>query len=248
MSLLVVIPTIKEVPTKDQLFNDLQNDLFVSEVLVIDNGDCFNLSNYPHLSKFQEIDAGCNLNWLAACNVGIGLAVTRGFTHVCLLNDDSILSRSFFQQMTTSAYRCKDLGALLPLYTGISCIAAHDDRSVEEWVPETKEEIINGIDGTCLFLPVSVIKSVGFLDPVFFGPGWGSELDFKLRLHKAGLHVYLTRRCKLWHSNATSASQIYGSEKEYCRQASLWAIEGFKLKYGNNWREDLKIPKAFKIN
>lgn len=246
MSVLVVVPTVGPVETKARLFKQLQKDTYVAEVIVVDNGECFNLKNHSHLKKFTEVDAGCNLHWLASCNLGAAIAASKNFQFVCFLNDDLILSNHFFRGLVHTAMSNDNVGAVVPLYTGKSCLPAYDDKSQEEWKAQQEDKRINGIDGTCLLIPTTVLKEVGYLDPVFYGPGWGSELDYRLRLEKAGYHVYLSKRCKAWHDNpATSYSKHYGSREQYVKTGCKLARQGFGKKYGPNWREELNLKKAF---
>jgi len=247
MSVLVVVPTVGPVPTKHKLFKQLQGDPHVSEVLVVDNGNCFNLKNHSHLKKFNEIDAGCNLNWLASCNLGMSVALTRSFEYVCLLNDDVTLSRQCFSGLLTAAKVNKDVGSVMPLYNSKSIIKAYDAASEEDWKPVQEDFPCIGVDGTCLLIPVRVIKAIGFLDPVFFGPGWGAAIDYRLRIYDIALKCFITRRSKVWHkTRSVSASKLYGSEETYVKKAAAWARQGLRQKYGPNWREDLNIKKAFK--
>lgn len=241
--LLVVIPTIFSHELRADLFQSLQAQSAVTSVLVVDNGNCFELAEHLELTKFSEIEAGCNLNWLAANNIGAAIALHDKFDYVCFLNDDVRLSVGFFDGLIAAAETCSEAGLISPLYTGWFCKAARDELPEDQWQRQAVETEVNYIDGTCMFMPVSTIRRVGFLDPSFKPPHWGADIDYSHRVREAGLKVCITHRAKLWHfedGGGCSALKRYGSRKAWQAAGMRQSRCDLNKKYGYRWRRLLE--------
>jgi GT2 family glycosyltransferase len=74
-------------------------------VLVIDNGSkAADLGRIT--SRFPEVEVIAlpdNLGWAGGNNVGMRLALDRGFGYVCLLNNDTLLDPTAIEELLTAA-------------------------------------------------------------------------------------------------------------------------------------------------
>lgn len=254
--ILVVIPTIFNNSFRENLLNQLCEESLVKQVVVVDNGNCFNLpeAKQQAWAKVQRIQAGCNLNWLASCNLGAAIAVAQQIPYVCFLNDDVRLSNPFFKEMLKTFTNCKNAAVVVPKYTGGFCQQARDLRNENEWKPEEKEQAVPFVDGTCMLFSLQTIQTVGLLDPIFQSPGWGADVDYAYRVRLAGKALYVSHRAMLWHGGengegGTSATQIYGGRARWKNHGIHQAARDLAGKYGHNWRNTVGLPRlAFVVN
>lgn len=245
--IFVVIPTILANELKASLFATLQEQPLVDTVLVVDNGNCFELKDYPELTKFREINAICNLNWLSSNNLGAAIALQGDFDYVCFLNDDVQLSTGFFAGLIESYKAQPTAGLVVPRYNGVFCSQAIDHRDMSDWEAEKTETSVAFVDGTCMFLSRKTLQIVGFLDPIFRSPGWGADVDYSYRVRQAGFEVFVSHRAMLWHNNqvgGTSAKIIYGNKRKWNQQGRRQARKDLQEKYGPEWRTVLSLSTS----
>ena len=261
--ILVVIPTIFKNSFKTNLLNQLCNSSLVKQVVVVDNGNCFEIppEKQQAWAKVQRIQAGCNLNWLTSCNLGAAIAIAQKIPYVCFLNDDVKLSHLFFKGMLKTFANCKDAAIVTPKYNGTYCITAKDFRNETEWKPEEKEQAVNYVDGTCMLISLQTLQTVGLLDPVFQPPGWGADADYSYRVRNQGKALYVSYRAMLWHGEdpssvqdsksyggtnskvhgGTSATIYYGGKKQWVQKGLQQVKRDMTYKYGQEWQSILNI-------
>ena len=251
--ILVVIPTIFKNSFKDNLLDQLCGESLVKKVLVIDNGNCFKIpaEKQQAWAKIQHVQAGCNLNWLASCNLGAAVTIAQQIPYVCFLNDDVRLSNLFFKEMIKTFTTCENAGVVVPRYTGY-CDTAREFRDEIDWKPEEKEQSVNHVDGTCMLISLQTLQTVGLLDPIFNPPGWGADQDYSYRVRCQGKALYVSYRAMLWHGedNEQNASNVYGgtSAKVFYGGKEHWQYNGCRQirrdmanKYGRDWRKILGL-------
>ena len=253
--ILVVIPTIIKNSFKDNLLDQLCAESLVKQVVVVDNGNCFNipLEKQQAWAKVQRLEAGCNLNWLTSCNIGAAITIAQQIPYVCFLNDDVKLSNMFFKEMIKTFNNCKDAAVVVPRYTGY-CATAKELSSETEWKPKDKEQSVNYVDGTCMLISLETLQTVGFLDPVFQPPGWGADQDYSYRVKCQKKSLYVSYRAMLWHGEknteknsyvygGTSATQLYGSKPNWQYEGKKQITRDMNYKYGSNWQKILGLQE-----
>lgn len=245
---LVVIPTIFEHPHKYVLLDQLVRDPYVAQIVIVDNGNCFQIleNRKETWAKVEIIRPGCNLNWLASCNLGITLMQERKLPYVCLLNDDTLISNPFFAGLLET-YQRPDAALVVPRYNGYFGTTAYCDKTPENWRSSTgmRELEITCADGTCMLLSQQSITKIGFLDPVFRHPGWGADIDYCHRVLQAGLKIYVSLRSMLWHvdkGGGTSARILYGDVQEWLARGTSQVFADLEAKYGSDWATKLSLP------
>lgn len=246
--ILVVIPTIIEHPYKYILLDQLVREPLVAQIVVVDNGNCFEIlkGREKKWKKVEIIRPGCNLNWLASCNLGATLMLERKLPYVCFLNDDVSISNCFFDGMIRTFSTFPKPAMVAPLYNGYYSQDAICIKNKEEWKPENFNCKVPYVDGTCLLIARSTIETVGLLDPIFREPGWGAETDYAYRIYVAGLKIFVCRASKIWHVHrrgGTSARIIYGNEENWQKIAIEQLLSCFLAKYKKN--ADTKLDKWF---
>lgn len=246
---LVVIPTIVVHPHKYVLLDQLVRDPYVAQIVVVDNGNCFEIpeNRKEDWAKVERIRPGCNLNWLASCNLGAALMQERKLPYVCFLNDDTSISNPFFEGLVETYRRQPEAALVVPRYNGYFGQTAQCNQTRENWKPEDKDLEVPYVDGTCLLLSQRSLTQVGFLDPLFRHPGWGADIDYSYRVAHSGLKIYVSFRSMLWHATregGTSARILYGSVNKWMARGLAQAKADLELKYGPDWRDKMPIPKG----
>lgn len=252
---IAVMPTICEHPKRHMLLRQLVKEPLVKTVLLIDNGGNFVIKDYqePYVDerikqKVEHIHPGCNLNWLHSNNLGIQIALERGFPYVCLINDDVEICpyNKFFNLLLQSFHDHPKAGAVVPLYNGSFGDQAHCRKNGREWDVEQLDKKVRWVDGTCVTLRTEAVRAVGMLDPSFRAPGWGAEVDYCHRLTQAGWELYLTHRNMLWHYKCIggrSAERVYGSRDNWIHMGCEQAKSDLEAKYGPSWRQIVPMPE-----
>lgn len=247
--ILVVIPTVIEHPYKYKLLDQLAQDPHVANIVVVDNGYCFEIPEafkQPG-SKLERVRPGCNLNWLSSCNLGAVLALERKIPYVCFLNDDVELSNPFFSGMLATFARNPNAAVVVPNYNGSFGENAHCAQNKESWQPRQADIKVSYIDGTCVLLPKRTLETIGLLDPVFQHPGWGADVDYAYRVAKQNKELYVCQEAMLWHAQpegGTSACVVYGSKEQWQLTGTRHMQVGFNTKYGKDWRKLIPLPEG----
>jgi len=253
--ILVVIPTIFKNSFKDNLLDQLCGDSLVKQVVVVDNGNCFEIppEKQQAWAKVQRVEAGCNLNWLTSCNLGAAITIAQQIPYVCFLNDDVKLSNPFFKEMLKTFTNCKDAAVVVPRYTGY-CPTAKELRNEADWKPEEKEKVVGYVDGTCMLISLQTLQTIGLLDPSFQPPGWGADQDYSYRVKCKGKSLYVSYRAMLWHGEedkekdnrvygGTSATKLYGSKANWLSAGCRQMNHDMDKKYGKDWKRILEIQE-----
>lgn len=244
---LVVIPTILPHASRSQLLDQLHQQEEVAAVIVVDNGNCFEVpaKKQEIWSKVEHIRPGCNLNWLHSNNYGAAIALERKVPFVCFLNDDVNLSPKFFKQLLQTFKHDPEAGVVVPQYTGSFGDRAFSRAKPSNFQPRDTETQVRWVDGTCMLISSETLQVVGLLDPCFRAPGWGSDVDYSHRVTESGRKLYVSHRAMLWHHanhGGLSARKVYGSRRKWIVAGMRQAKADLTAKYGPEWREVLPLP------
>jgi len=188
------------------------------DVLVIDNGSRTDELGavLEHFPQTEVIALPENLGWAGGNNVGLRLALARGYGFACLLNNDTVLEPEaiaellaavavvgapcllhpaiFFYDEPARPQLCPDLPATAAPQ---ACrLAAEHDIVEMDWAY-----------GACLLLPVAMLNAavpggVGLLDERFFLQL--EEQDYYRRAAAIGLRSYCARRARILHKESVS--------------------------------------------
>ncbi len=186
-------------------------------VLVIDNGSrddelCDIVARYPEIETMALPE---NLGWAGGNNVGLQLALERGFEHACLLNNDTVLDPTAIAEMLAAATRFPEPCLLHPT------IAYFDDPTQWQLNPQPLSTSDLGPDmvemdlayGACLMLPASIVRRVGLLDERFFLQL--EETDYFRRAQALGIHSFCARRARILHKESASFGGRITDTKTY---------------------------------
>jgi hypothetical protein len=102
-----------------------------------------------------------------------------------------------------------------------------------DYEPRSRHRDVAFVDGTCMAFPASTYELVGGLDAAGFGQfGWGAELDYSLRVRRAGLAVCVTELSFLTHIRQATGRLVCD---EYQGVAGAEMDASMRRKWGEEW-------------
>lgn len=183
-------------------------------VLVIDNGS--RTDDLGRIAaRFAEVEVvalGENRGWAGGNNVGLRLGLERGFEHICLLNNDTVLRPDALEELLAAAVAVGEPCLMHPV--------SHDfeDPTHPQLAPgpapatsdDTARRLAEQHDvveiacayGACLLVPAAVPRRIGLLDERFFLQM--EEEDYFRRARALGLRSYCARRARILHKVSAS--------------------------------------------
>ena len=216
-AVLVIILNFNGLADTLVCLESLRNQTSRPHVLVIDNGSRDDelggiATRYPEIETMALPE---NLGWAGGNNVGLQLALERGFEQACLLNNDTVLDPTAIAEMLAAATQFAEPCLLHPT------IAYFDGPTQWQLNPQPVSTSDLGPDlvemdfayGACLMLPASVVRCVGLLDERFFLQL--EEADYFRRARALGIRSLCTRRARILHKESVSFGGRITDTKTY---------------------------------
>lgn len=213
----------------DSIFKD-KNDSLIQKVIVIDNNSIDNSAKIITINqKIEFIQNIENLGFAKACNQGFKLCKSP---FVLLLNPDTILFETTLSdcaafmtknesvdilgcsllddtgKLTKSCSRFPTALRFLYDATGLSKIAPkifNPATIMTDWNHE-ESRFVDQVMGAFMFLRRSIFDKIGFFDEDFFV--YYEELDFSLRLAKAGGRTFYNTTINAIHSGEGTTKSV----------------------------------------
>lgn len=164
-----------------------------------------------HVTKVINMDA--NIGFTRANNVGIRYALRDGAEYILLLNDDTEVARDFLNKLIDVAESRPDAGMLGPKilfydqpkkiwfagarFNPETCMASSFDVDQAVQCENSVPIESDFITGCALLVKREVIEKIGLLDERIFI--YCEDLDWGLRLIKAGLRNLVVPDARIWH-------------------------------------------------
>jgi GT2 family glycosyltransferase len=186
------------------------------EVTVVDNGsggDDARILNQKFGDYIRLIESEQNLGFAKGCNIGIKDALDRGADYVVLLNNDTIVTTDFLDEIVNVVgvqekvgiaggkilcYEFPDTiwfaGGEIDYKTGKTPIRGSGE------VDRGQYDQVADVDWICscfMFISGDFLKEEGMLDERFFF-GW-EDADICVRAVKRGYRVIYVPEAKIWH-------------------------------------------------
>jgi hypothetical protein len=196
-------------------------------VVLVDNGSTDG-SIERLQSEFPEVKIiknGKNLGYAGGNNIGIEYALSKDADYIILLNNDTIVDVNLATELIQASHETGNLGIF-----GCVNYYYNDRKKIQfsggifNWktgdiIDTTRHKIDKGqfqllkevdtVVGSCLFLPTTIIKTVGLLDNRYFLTF--EESDLCCRVKKAGYKVYTYMGAGIWHKvSVTGQAQKKG--------------------------------------
>jgi len=201
------------------------------EQFVVDNASRDDTSQIveEHAPEVTLIRNTVNAGFPAANNQALTLARGR---YILLLNPDTIVAAEAFQAMVSFMDENPDCGVCGPtliradgteqvdlrppsgLFVVLQSLAVLRLWRQPSRLPDHRVEVVSG---ACLMFRRELLSTVGMLDPDLF---WCEDMDFCVRVRRAGFRVCPVRAARVIHLEGQSAASNIGL-KTYVINASL---------------------------
>ncbi len=199
-------------------------DSLLKEIIVIDNGSSDGsydwLVQQPDVLLIRNKE---NLGFAAGCNLGMDAA--HG-DFVCLLNNDVIVTPGWLERLLhqldpkaenfSPAGTVDVVGPVTNFVSGMQRVITRiydgtdelDVVAADVYVKnEFKLEVVEWIIGFCMVFRKELIDEVGPLDEVFGLGGW-EDVDFCMRVRKAGRSIGVARDVYVHHFGSITSREM----------------------------------------
>ena len=183
--------------------------------------------------RFRLVAHGINLGFVAGANEGMTLHADR---NVVLLNSDTEVSHGWLDRIAAHAERDPRIGTVTP-FSNNATICSYP-RTLES-NPLPPRETTASLDrafaranagrcadiptavGFCMYIPRRVIEAVGTFDEERYGKGYGEEVDFCMRVARAGFRNVVAADVFVRHVGEVSFGGTVRTERVARAQASV---------------------------
>ena len=192
-------------------------------ILVVDNGSDEKEGEklaalFPTI---EVIENGQNLGFAGGNNVGIRHALAQGFSHVLLLNNDTVVEPDSLGQLVSTAQKYPEAGVIQPMI-----LFMHNPREIwsagGKWIPELSRAITLGdreplaeyrvkrpeldwATGCAMLVSREAISKAGLLNEQYFV--YFEDVEWSLRIRKAGFKIRLEEKSKIYHEAGASSKK-----------------------------------------
>ncbi|MGE5358987.1 MAG: glycosyltransferase family 2 protein [Bacteroidales bacterium] len=231
------------------------------EIVVVDNGSADGSAEAARCFKgVQVIDAGANLGFARANNVGI-----RGSDSelVLLLNSDTLVPPGAIDALVQDLRAHPDVGIVGPRIVDgngrpeisfgrmigpinelrqkvVGRLYAHGNRVLTRWVERRvhEEHYPDWVSGACLLVRRAVAEVVGLLDERYFI--YMEDVDFCAAVRAAGMKVRFTPKAQIVHYRGRAVA----TNRQVVNLAYRRAHIAFYEKHHKRWAPLLKLYLA----
>lgn len=192
-------------------------------VILVDNASQ-NQEGQRLKKAFPEIDLignSENLGFAGGNNSGIRQALDQGYSHVLLLNNDTIVEPDFLGQMIRKFDQNPQLGVVQPLICFLHdrsqiwsaggkwngflgrAITLGDRENVNSF--HSKGRNLDWATGCCLLITREALLKTGLLNESYFA--YFEDVEWSLRFRENGFEIELATEAKIYHEAGASSKK-----------------------------------------
>jgi GT2 family glycosyltransferase len=213
--------------TRDCLLSLRSIDYSNREILLVDNGS-FDCSGEQLAREFPEVRLlrnRENLGFTGGNNVAICDALERGTDYLLLLNNDTVVDRSFLSELIRAGENDPQIGLLNPkIYYfqppdriwyagGVSkpgrVFPIHVGLRESDNGSYNQPREVSFLTGCALLVKAGVVRRIGLLDEIFFMNF--EDADWSVRALQAGFKGFYVPSAIVWHRDAYVTRTNLGS-------------------------------------
>lgn len=173
--------------------------------------------------EIELIENSENLGFSGGNNVGIRFALSQGFSHIMLLNNDTEVKPDFLGEMMLKFLQNPTLGVVQPLILFLT-----DPKKIwsagGKWVSNLGRAITMGdrepladyrfnkseldwATGCCMLISREAILRVGLLNEQYFA--YFEDVEWSLRFKNAGFEIALAEKAVIYHEAGASSKKTH---------------------------------------
>lgn len=216
--------------TIDCLKSLLEIDYDDFRIFLVDNGSHDNsvalIKEQVDSDKIEYVELESNYGFTGGNNIGIDIAKkTYQPDYYLLLNNDTIVDKSFLAELVSSFLLDENIGIVVPkiffhekptytYFAGgyinlISGLGEHYNWRKPEDAEANKSKYVAFANGCSMLIKAGVIDHVGVLDNNFFANI--EDVDFSYRVTQKGYKIYYNHKSVLWHREGYSSKRNVGN-------------------------------------
>ena len=215
---LIVIHWNQEDLTTETILSLKRIDYPNYEIILVDNGSDDN-SGAVLDARFPDVHmirSTVNLGYAGGANLGMAEALDRGADYVFVLNNDIEVDPNILNHLTLAmtSPEFPRAGMAAPViyfydpghvvwYGGGDCdaetgIVRHRDFGKADKDIDHHTTPCTFVNGCAMLIKREVLETVGLFDTSYFHTG--EDVDYSIRVNRAGYTSLVAPRAKLWHS------------------------------------------------
>ena len=183
---------------------------------------------------FLYLEPGVNTGFAGGCNLGIREALRENFSHILILNNDTVVAPDFFDEASRLAALHPDevlAGKILEIGTeaathNIGSLSSLTGRVRHIFDPEYKGEI-DFVSGCLMIVPCAVLKKTGLFDEKLFM--YCEDMDLCMRFKREAVHIRYCPSILIHHKFSASAKASGLPKERYIQRNQTYVI----LRRGN---------------
>lgn len=233
--MLAAIPVFGSPELTDTMLADLLRDPIPdgTRIVVVDNGGDYELPDWA--GAVSLVRPGSNLRWIGTANWALATSLAEGLDICVVLNNDTRFSPNFLAALTAPLSDVSDIAVVAACYDDfwLHQRATAIPATAADYEPTPVLRDVPFCDGTAIAFSVKAVVELGTLDSEAFPRhGYGSDIDFALRVRAAGWRCVVTEGAYVAHLRRATMTRT-GQSSELNRAEIL---TGLDAKWGEHWR------------
>lgn len=236
----------------DRCLTSLRQSTIKSVPVVIDNASSdgsveYIRKNYPEVVLFPQKK---NLGFGQANNVGFKYALEHDADYVLLLNQDAALHPDALELLLQqsdgkslfSPLHCNGDGSRIDYMVKNATLFKAKNTLVDDFLLAKPKQIyeIGEICAACWLMPVSMLRTIGGFNPLFFH--YGEDNNYYQRLKYHGIPVFLVPQALMYHNREVHGNMtVY--KKKWIYRRLLFVATNINLSLLKRIRSYLEVLK-----
>lgn len=252
MDIYIIIVTYNAMAWIDRCLTSLRQSTIESVPVVIDNASSdgsveYIRKNYPEVVLFPQKK---NLGFGQANNVGFKYALEHDADYVLLLNQDAALHPDALELLLQqsdgkslfSPLHCNGDGSRIDYMVKNATLFKAKNTLVDDFLLAKPKQIyeIGEICAACWLMPVSMLRTIGGFNPLFFH--YGEDNNYYQRLKYHGIPVFLVPQALMYHNREVHGNMtVY--KKKWIYRRLLFVATNINLSLLKRIRSYLEVLK-----
>lgn len=234
----IIIPVWNQLAfTRDCIGSIVKNTSGEYGIIVIDNASGDETKKYLETLKasaalpLKLIRNEENLGFIKAVNQGMSASDSP---LVCLLNNDTLVTKSWLKEMVDVANSSSDIGIVNPSSNNLGQKPA-DGEPVELYAEKIRQSAGQSVElgaaiGFCMLIKRGLINKIGLFDEVY-GMGNFEDTDFSRKAVKEGYRCVRACGAYVYHRENSSFSKVRTFDDDFKRNKEI-----FEFRWGKPGR------------